>query len=78
MFDAADAMRQTRHNLTGFFNLMTGGAMPADEIDFMPALPHVPAATYACSHFHTCSNAWALSAGAMRTCATFWKSRAAS
>ena len=52
MADAGEAMRQTRQNLAGFYKLMTGGGMPADEVDFVPVLPHVLAATYACSYFY--------------------------
>lgn len=52
MTDAAAAIRQTRENLTSFFKLMTNGGLPAGEIDFVPVLPHVLAATYACSYFY--------------------------
>ncbi|MCC7355779.1 MAG: MBL fold metallo-hydrolase [Anaerolineae bacterium] len=52
MADAEDALRRTRDNLTSFFKLMTSGGLPTDEIDFVPVLPHVLAATYACSYFY--------------------------
>jgi glyoxylase-like metal-dependent hydrolase (beta-lactamase superfamily II) len=52
MDDAEGALRQTRGNLSSFFRLMTGGAPPVDEIDFVPVLPHVLAATYACAYFY--------------------------
>ena len=52
MTDAEDALRRTRENLRDFFKLMTNGMLPADEIDFVPVLPHVLAATYACSYFY--------------------------
>jgi len=52
MWDADDAVRRTRDNLVSFFKLMSNGLLPADEIDFVPVLPHVLAATYACSYFY--------------------------
>ena len=52
MPDAERAMRETRANLTSFFKLMTGGGSPVNEIDFVPVLPHVLAATYACAYFY--------------------------
>lgn len=52
MHDADSAIRQTRDNLASFFRLMSGGVLPVDEIDFVPVLPHVLAATYACSYFY--------------------------
>ena len=52
MDDSENAIRQTRENLAGFYRLMTGGAPPVDEIDFVPVLPHVLAATYACAYFY--------------------------
>jgi len=52
MADAEVAVRQTRENLIGFYKLMSGGMLPAGEIDFVPVLPHVLAATYACSYFY--------------------------
>ena len=52
MDEVETAIRQTRENLSSFFKLMTGGMLPADEIDFVPVLPHVLAATYACSYFY--------------------------
>ena len=52
MVGASQAIEQTRDNLVSFFKLMSNGALPADEIDFVPVLPHVLAATYACSYFY--------------------------
>ena len=52
MADVEDALRRTRENLVSFFKLMTNGCLPAGEIDFVPVLPHVLAATYACSYFY--------------------------
>jgi glyoxylase-like metal-dependent hydrolase (beta-lactamase superfamily II) len=52
MRDPDAAMRETRENLTSFFTLMSGGTPPVNEIDFVPVLPHVLAATYACSFFY--------------------------
>jgi len=52
MDDARRAIERTRENLISFFKLMSNGALPADEIDFVPVLPHVLAATYACSYFY--------------------------
>jgi glyoxylase-like metal-dependent hydrolase (beta-lactamase superfamily II) len=47
-----DAIQRTRENLISFFKLMSNGLLPAGEIDFVPVLPHVLAATYACSYFY--------------------------
>ncbi len=52
MGDAERALKETQENLISFFKLMTGGMLPADEIDFVPVLPHILAATYACSYFY--------------------------
>ncbi len=52
MAQVDEALRATRDNLAGFYKLMTGGALPADEIDFVPVTPRVLAATYACSYFY--------------------------
>jgi glyoxylase-like metal-dependent hydrolase (beta-lactamase superfamily II) len=52
MSEPEQAIVQTRENLVSFFKLMTGGMMPADEIDFVPVTPHLLAATYACSYFY--------------------------
>ena len=52
MRDPEDAIRRTRGNLIDFFKLMNNGLLPASEIDFVPVLPHVLAATYACSYFY--------------------------
>ena len=52
MADPAAAMTQTRANLSSFYQLMTGGMLPVDEIDFVPITPHLLAATYACSYFY--------------------------
>jgi glyoxylase-like metal-dependent hydrolase (beta-lactamase superfamily II) len=52
MVEVEPALRGTRENLTSFFKLMTNGCLPAGEIDFVPVLPHVLAATYACSYFY--------------------------
>lgn len=52
MADPPAAIQRTRENLTSFFRLMTAGMAPADEIDFVPVLPHLLAATYACSYFY--------------------------
>ena len=52
MPDAQDAIRQTRDKLISFYKLMSNGMLPAGEIDFVPVLPHVLAATYACSYFY--------------------------
>ena len=52
MADPLAAIERTRENLTSFFRLMTAGMAPADEIDFVPVLPHLLAATYACSYFY--------------------------
>lgn len=52
MADPAAAMTQTRANLSQFYQLMTGGVLPVDEIDFVPVTPHLLAATYACSYFY--------------------------
>jgi len=52
MADVEDTLRCTRENLVSFFKLMTNGCLPAGEIDFVPVLPHVLAATYACSYFY--------------------------
>jgi glyoxylase-like metal-dependent hydrolase (beta-lactamase superfamily II) len=52
MADPPDALRRTRENLISFYKLMTAGMLPADEIDFVPVLPHLLAATYACSYFY--------------------------
>jgi len=52
MTDAPEALRRTHQNLASFFRLMSGGMPPVDEIDFVPVLPHLLAATYACSYFY--------------------------
>jgi glyoxylase-like metal-dependent hydrolase (beta-lactamase superfamily II) len=52
MEDAQGAIEATRRNLISFFTLMSNGLMPAGEIDFVPVLPHVLAATYACAYFY--------------------------
>jgi glyoxylase-like metal-dependent hydrolase (beta-lactamase superfamily II) len=52
MTDPPGALQRTRANLIDFFKLMSAGLLPADEIDFLPVLPHVLAATYACSYFY--------------------------
>ncbi len=52
MADGKAALRQTRENLISFYKLMSGGMLPAGEIDFVPVLPHLLAATYACSYFY--------------------------
>jgi len=52
MDNAQRAIDRTRENLISFYKLMSNGALPADEIDFVPVLPHVLAATYACSYFY--------------------------
>jgi len=52
MTDPPDALRRTRQNLANFYRLMTAGMAPIDEIDFVPVLPHLLAATYACSYFY--------------------------
>jgi glyoxylase-like metal-dependent hydrolase (beta-lactamase superfamily II) len=52
MWEACAAIRQTRDHLISFFKLMNNGLLPAGEIDFVPMLPHVLAATYACSFFY--------------------------
>ena len=46
------AIQKTHDNLASFFKLMSNGILPVDEIDFVPVLPHVLAATYACSYFY--------------------------
>lgn len=45
-------MRRTRDELASFFRLMSAGMSPVDEIDFVPVLPHVLAATYGCAYFY--------------------------
>jgi glyoxylase-like metal-dependent hydrolase (beta-lactamase superfamily II) len=52
MADPAAAIGRTRANLSDFYQLMTGGLLPVDEIDFVPLTPHLLAATYACSYFY--------------------------
>jgi glyoxylase-like metal-dependent hydrolase (beta-lactamase superfamily II) len=52
MDDSHRAIGRTRENLVSFFKLMSNGTLPADELDFVPVLPHVLAATYACSYFY--------------------------
>jgi len=52
MTEPSGALQRTRANLIDFFKLMSAGLLPADEIDFLPVLPHVLAATYACSYFY--------------------------
>ena len=52
MWDAPNAIRDTRDGLTSFYKLLANGMLPAGEIDFVPVLPHVLAATYACSYFY--------------------------
>ncbi len=49
---ARAAITRTRDNLIAFFKLMSNGMLPAGEIDFVPVLPHVLGATYACSYFY--------------------------
>ncbi len=52
MWDPHGAIRETLEKLTSFYKLLSNGMMPAGEIDFVPVLPHVLAATYACSYFY--------------------------
>jgi glyoxylase-like metal-dependent hydrolase (beta-lactamase superfamily II) len=52
MGDVEQALGQTRANLTSFFKLRSAGAAPVNELEFVPVLPHVLAATYACSYFY--------------------------
>jgi glyoxylase-like metal-dependent hydrolase (beta-lactamase superfamily II) len=52
MWEADEAIQRTHDNLVSFFKLMNNGLLPAGEIDFVPVLPHVLAATYACSYFY--------------------------
>ena len=52
MADVEIALRKTRDNLASFYKLMSNGMLPVDEIDFVPVLPHLLAATYACAYFY--------------------------
>ncbi len=52
MTEVETALRKTRENLASFYRLMSNGMLPVDEIDFVPVLPHLLAATYACAYFY--------------------------
>jgi glyoxylase-like metal-dependent hydrolase (beta-lactamase superfamily II) len=52
MSDVEQALSQTRDNLSSFFKLRSDGVAPVNELEFVPVLPHVLAATYACAYFY--------------------------